>query len=280
MIRTAWPRDLPAIRALFAAANDGPYDLATVAEEKCFGVGARGAAVARVFEQEGRVAGVAVTCGKWLRILVVAREARRRGIGTALLTDAEAHGAGVVAAEPGNYFTPGLVTSDEGSIAFFRSRGYVETRWTWNLRAPLDGLPDSEPAIRPRHEDADRVLDFVEREFGRVWRFEASRAFHADVPRVFVCEQNGTVCGFAVHDVNNQGLGTFGPTGVAPSVRGRGIGRRLLLASLADLRALGYGSAIIPWTDAVDFYRRSCGAEPEHRFLAMARTERESALKR
>ena len=35
-------------------------------------------------------------------------------------------------------------------------------------------------------------------------------------------------------------------------MRGRGIGCQLLLASLADLRRLGYERAVIPWTDALD----------------------------
>lgn len=280
MIRTASPNDLPALRALFTTASDGPYDLAAVAEEKCFGAGARGTPVLRVVEADGRLAGAAVTCGKWLRILVVARDRRRRGIGSALLADAEGLGARVVAAEPGNYFTPGVVTTDEGTIAFFRSRGYMETRWTWNLSTPLDGLPCGDGAIRPHHRDAGRVLDFVEREFGRIWRFEASRAFESEVPRIFIREESGAICGFAVHDVNNRGLGTFGPTGVAESTRGRGIGRSILLASLKDLRALGFSRATIAWTEALEFYRKACGAEPEHRFLAMAKREGERSMER
>lgn len=274
MMRTAWRHDLPALRTLFGAANDGPYDLAAVAEEKCFGAGAQGAPLVRVLEQDGQLAGAAVTCGKWLRVLIVARDMRRRGVASALLADAEERGAAVVAAEPGNYFTPGIVTTDEGTIAFFRSRGYLETGRTWNLTAPLFGMSAGEVAIRPRHEDAGRVLDFVEREFGRIWRFEASRAFDSDLPRIFVCEEGGSICGFAAHDVNNRGLGSFGPTGVAASMRGRGIGRRLLLASLAELHSLGYSRATIAWTDALEFYRTACGAEPEHRFLAMAKRKR------
>ena len=68
--------------------------------------------------------------------------------------------------------------------------------------------------------------------------------------------------------VADRGLGFFGPTGVAKSMRGRGIGCHLLLASLHDLFALGYSRAIIPWTDALDFYRKCCGAETAYRFVA------------
>ena len=85
MIRAATREDLTPLRELFRRANDSPYDLAAVAEEKCFGDGFAGPPTTRVFEQNGQILGAAVTCGKWLRILAVDRDARRQGIGTALL---------------------------------------------------------------------------------------------------------------------------------------------------------------------------------------------------
>lgn len=274
VIRNAARDDLPALCALFARANDAPYSLETVAEEKCFGDGIAGAPVVRVFERDGRLAGAAVSCGKWLRILIVDRDARRQGIGSALVADARPQ---VIAAEPGNYFTPGV--SDEGSRAFFRGRGFVEKAWTWNLEVVLSAEcsvlyeDDQHSALSTQHQvctqhsapsTVPRVLDFIEREFGRIWRFEAARA----PENIRIAEVDGEIAGFVVHEANNRGLGSFGPTGVAKAMRGRGIGRALLLASLADLRLLGYERAVIPWTDAIDFYRKSCGAEPAHRFVS------------
>jgi GNAT superfamily N-acetyltransferase len=123
MLRTASRNDLPLILALLARANDTPYDLAAVAEEKCFGAGIAGEPVVRLFGDKG----IAVTCGKWLRILAVGRDARGRGIGTRLLEDS---GATVIGAEPGNYFTPGVL---EAQRSFFEKRGCRETASTWNL---------------------------------------------------------------------------------------------------------------------------------------------------
>ena len=254
MIRTASPADLPALRELFARSNDTPYDLTVVAEEKCFGEGIAGAPRVRVVERDGRVVGAAVTCGKWLRILAVHREYRRQGIGTALLEDANAR---VIAAEPGNYFIPGVL---DGS--FFARRGYRETAHTWNLEVATAGFH----AEATRAVDKERTLSFIEREFGRIWRFEAAKAFDSREPTIFIEEHDGEIAGFAAHDVNNRGLGFFGPTGVKKELRGRGIGCRLLHASLADLRRLGYERAVIPWTDALEFYDKCCGARPAHRF--------------
>ncbi|HEX2833362.1 MAG TPA: GNAT family N-acetyltransferase [Thermoanaerobaculia bacterium] len=269
MIRTAWPHDLPALRALFARANDAPYDLAAVAEEKCFGLGYMGQPHVRVY---GDVQGAIVTCGRYVRLLIVDREARRQGIGSALLADAESTGAHVIAAEPGNYFTPGVPLDHAAARTFFPARGYLENRWTWNLGAELSSLaPPMGDVRRPKHEESDRVLAFIEREFGAIWRFEASKAFEREQPVAVISEENGEITGFAVHDVNNRGLGFFGPTGVAKSMRGRGIGGALLLASLHDMRRLGFDRAVIPWTDALAFYEKVCGATPTHRFVTFSK---------
>ncbi|HJQ39235.1 MAG TPA: GNAT family N-acetyltransferase [Thermoanaerobaculia bacterium] len=249
MIRTATREDLPALRTLFARANDAPYPLDAVAEEKCFGEGIAGEPVVRVF---GDFEGAAVTCGKWLRILIVDRPARRRGIGSALLEDANAQ---VIAAEPGNYFLPGVLPHD---VPFFTKRGYVEKARTWNLHVNLP------PAARRPLPASPHVFDFIEQTFGKIWRFESARA-----SGIVTREENGEITGFAAYEANNRGLGTFGPTGVTPSMRGRGLGRELLLDALAALRELGYERAVIPWTDALEFYRKSCGAEPAHEFVAL-----------
>jgi mycothiol synthase len=264
VIRAATRADLPRIVELFAKANDAPYDLAVVGDEKCFGRGVAGEPEVHVY---GDFAGVSVTCGKSLRILAVDRAQRQRGIGSALLHDAESRGARIVAAEAGNYFTPGVVTSDAATIAFFTNRGYRETANTQNLIAELGVGSREWGVVRISPATRERVLAFIEKEFGRIWRFEASNADD----NLFYVEVDGTIAGFAAHDANNRGLGFFGPTGVAREHRGRGLGGRLLQASLADLRRLGYERAIIPWTDAIDFYRKACGATVAHKFVTLTR---------
>jgi mycothiol synthase len=271
VIRTATRADLPGIAELFSRANDGPYDLVRVAEEKCFGAGVSGAPDVCIY---GDVAGISVTCGRVLRIIAVDRTGRRRGIGSALLREAQARGsAQIVAAEAGNYFTPGIDTSDETTIAFFTRRGYHEIATTQNLMATELPLDVPEGVFRASQAGRDRVLTFIENEFGRIWRFEAARAFENDPPTMFLTtidgEASGEIAGFAAHDANNRGLGFFGPTGVARAKRGRGLGTRLLRASLADLRRLGHDRAVIPWTDAIDFYRKACGASVAHRFVTL-----------
>ena len=46
-------------------------------------------------------------------------------------------------------------------------------------------------------------------------------------------------------------------------------GTLLVMASLADLRRLGYHRAVIPWTYATEYYRRTCGARIAHQFVIL-----------
>jgi len=261
-VHTATPADLPRLRELFAHANDTPYDLVRVAEEKCFGAGVSGEPVTTIF---GDFLGASVTCGKYLRILAVHREHRRLGIGTELLRDAFSRGARVAGAEAGNYFTPGVLLRSAG---FFAKRGR-KTAETQNLICSTEGARCAPLPVRPvaavhavgAHSVRPRVLEFIKREFGNIWHFEASRT-----EALHYIEHEGEIAGFAAHDANNKGLGFFGPTGVAKHLRGRGYGRQLLLASLAGMHERGYEHAIIAWTDALDFYAKACGATVHERF--------------
>jgi hypothetical protein len=126
----------------------------------------------------------------------------------------------------------------------------------------VEPLPESIPPEVRR--DGEGVFDFIERDFGPIWRFEAKRG-----ASIFYVQDGQEIVGFSTHEANNRGLGSFGPTGIRISARGRGFGRLLALASLADLRRLGYHRAIIPWTDETEFYRKTCGARIAHRFVIL-----------
>lgn len=280
-LRPATAADLPGIVGLLRDANDVPYDLPAVAEEKCFGAGVAGAPQPLLATLDRKLAGAAVTCGPSVRLLAVHRAHRRQGIGSILLLEAEkqiARAGEAVAnlgAEPGNYFIPGIVADDEGARRFFHLHGYerlaeepVDLRVTL-VDNPLIGDSAGPAVRRARADEREKVLDFVERRFGRAWRLEASRAFDHEKPALFMAEQEGQMVAFSAHDANNRGLGFFGPAGVAEEMRGRGIGREALLASLRDLRRMGFSETIIAWSAAPEFYRRVCGAEVAHRYLRL-----------
>ncbi len=280
VIRPAAETELPLISALLERANQVPYRLATVTAEKCFGSGFSGSPDCRVSVVDGRIIGVAVTCGTFLRILAVDPGLRRRGIGSALLSAAEkrvseAHNLIRVSDEAGNYFVPGIWNGDAPTLAFFDHCGYRrEPQTAINLEVSLRANPllevESPASVRrATHKNREQVLTFVRETFGRIWSFECEGAFRHDEPTLFIAEDEDGICGFSAHEANNRGLGFFGPAGVGKAARKRGFGKALLVASLRDLRTRGFDRATIAWASSVEFYEKSCGAKPGPEFVLM-----------
>jgi phosphoribosylglycinamide formyltransferase-1 len=114
----------------------------------------------------------------------------------------------------------------------------------------------------------ERTLAWIDDEFGGAWSSEAA------VGSNVVARKDGAPVGFATFDAKGlryrwlrgaarePGVGLFGPIGVTRAERGRGIGRRLLLAALDALRERGYARALIAAAgqEALPFYARAAGA--------------------
>ena len=87
---------------------------------------------------------------------------------------------------------------------------------------------------------------------------EVETAF-AQVPATcFVALHEGNVVGFACYDVTARNF--FGPEGVDASMRGKGVGRALLLSALHAQRSAGYAYAIIGGVGPAAFYEKCVGA--------------------
>lgn len=102
------------------------------------------------------------------------------------------------------------------------------------------------------------VREFVEREFATAWADEISVGFSSKPVTVFIATLNRELVGFAGYECTRRGF--FGPTGVVDHMRGRSVGKALLLASLWGLRELGYVYAIIGRAGPVEFYKKTVGA--------------------
>jgi GNAT superfamily N-acetyltransferase len=109
--------------------------------------------------------------------------------------------------------------------------------------------------IAPEHRV---VADWVLGEFGDSWASETQAALGNRPVTCFVAIEAGAIIGFACHEATSRGF--FGPVGVSPRARGRGTGAALLLACLHDMRAAGYGYAVIGAAAHPEFYRRHAGA--------------------
>jgi GNAT superfamily N-acetyltransferase len=120
------------------------------------------------------------------------------------------------------------------------------------------GVENGVTVRRALAPEAHRVIAFAERHFSKSWGSECLVAMAGRPPGVFIAVESGELLGFACYDATARGF--FGPTGVGEAARGKGVGRRLLLATLHAMREAGYAYAVIGGAGPVDFYRRHCPA--------------------
>jgi GNAT superfamily N-acetyltransferase len=140
-----------------------------------------------------------------------------------------------------------------------------------DLLVPLLKLPELAPLLerlsalgirvrRARSYERSHVGRFVRRHFSEGWADEAMVSFAHLPVGCFIATQKKKIVGFAV--VESTAPNFFGPTGVDPAERGKGIGTALLVAALHGLREVGYIYAIIGWAGPVGFYARTVHASP------------------
>lgn len=133
----------------------------------------------------------------------------------------------------------------------------------------LYDLPDTSPAYQRAGEadvtvrradpwDRQRYRRFVEEAFGELWAVEAELAYRQSPITAFLAEKEGHIVGFAAYECTRRGF--FGPTGVRPEERGRGVGAALLFRCLESMREMGYAYAVIGGVGPKEYYEKLCGA--------------------
>ena len=127
------------------------------------------------------------------------------------------------------------------------------------LEPLLDELKEAHTNIRRAQPfEVTPVHEFIEKNFSVAWADEVSVGFASKPVTVYIATREGRVIGFAGYECTRKAF--FGPTGVAESERGRGIGKTLLIASLLGLRELGYVYGIIGGAGPAEFYQEAVGA--------------------
>lgn len=138
-----------------------------------------------------------------------------------------------------------------------------------DMLVKLYDLPDLTPDIerqreagvtirRPIPPEKHVVIDWIRQAFNKAWASEAEMSFSRHPVTCFIAIEDKKIIGFACYDATCKAF--FGPTGVAETERGRGIGKALLLACLHGMAADGYAYAIIGSVGPADFYTRVVGA--------------------
>ena len=138
-----------------------------------------------------------------------------------------------------------------------------------DLLVNLLKLPPLKPALREFKEakivvrraqpfDTTRVRSFIEDNFSVAWADEVSVGFASKPISVYIATCEHAIVGFAAYECTRKAF--FGPTGVSEGLRGHGVGKALLLASLWGLRELGYVYGIIGRAGPIEYYEKAVGA--------------------
>jgi GNAT superfamily N-acetyltransferase len=138
-----------------------------------------------------------------------------------------------------------------------------------DMLVKLYDLPDSRAAYAKLREadvtlrralapEKHKVIAWIRKNFSEAWASEAEVAFSRQPVSCFIAIDRRKIVGFACHDATCRNF--FGPTGVEPGTRNKGVGAALLFACLEDMRHAGYGYAIIGGVGPAEFYAKTVGA--------------------
>lgn len=175
-------------------------------------------------------------------------------------------------ATPPYYIRPGVDIRNTDLISEFLAAGWTHQSTHFNMSLDLSAWnpPDESRIFGPDREgylvrrahfhEHDTLKELILREWSVGWSEVTPLGLEHDPISVFVAELQERLVGFAAYEVD-QCLGAFGPTGVDPLHQGHGLGRRLLWATLVDMKHLGRQTVQIGWVGPVGFYHRSCGAQ-------------------
>lgn len=105
--------------------------------------------------------------------------------------------------------------------------------------------------------DKTKVIEFVRKYYGENWVGECETAIYRSPVSCFIAVKDKEILGFACYDATAKGY--FGPIGMSPDQKGKGMGKALMYAALDAMREDGYGYAVIGWADsnAMGFYENS-----------------------
>jgi GNAT superfamily N-acetyltransferase len=215
----------------------------------------------------------------FIKLIAVVPEARRQGIGRALLEaahgwcfDRGANEVRVGAAAP-FYLWPGCDVAHLDALCLFEQFGYWAVGAELNMSCPTRfraGPPPGVSIVRALDEPVlERGLALVRREWPG-WEAEMLRAIEQGCCHVAIADDDDSATpalGFACHSVNRAGW--IGPMGTDPTRQHRGVGSALLGQLCRDLQAAEFVHAEIAWVGPVSFYAKAADARVSRVFRSL-----------
>jgi len=211
----------------------------------------------------------------WIKLFCVSEEHRRKGVGSKMLQKLEAglKSAGIKVVRlcdyPGWTLFSGVDLAYEDAIAFLQARGFLKAGETVDYE--IDLLDFYVPRTvattnlegvtvrRARPDERDRFSKWAGDVFSPFWGYEVSEAFRFPQPKVWIAEEKDRTLGFSVYGALEPHW--FGPIGVDPDVRKKGLGSALLFRCLVSMKEEGERLAVIPWTGHLFFYSQVPGVK-------------------
>lgn len=224
----------------------------------------------------------------WIQVLLVGRDYRYDGIGSALLKHAEEalKETGMkrilLGRDTWHYF-PGIPTQDTETIEWFKARGYslassndndydMICHYNNSLQPIMPCIAGVEFSILNKEEKVN-LLRFMHRCFPGRWEYEAMKYFEkgGDGREFVIAKKNDKIIGFCrindpdspfiAQNVNwapliDGKMGGIGPLGIDPVERKNGYGLTLVEAATVFLRARNIHSIVIDWTGLTSFYEK------------------------
>jgi len=167
------------------------------------------------------------------------------------------------------FWQPGVDIRNTSLYFFLKKHRFKSPKPVFNLTASLNAI-NKKPASkkdgydygRVQPEDFDKTFNFVRHNFPKnTWAAEVKISFRLNPPTTFIAKDaKNEIVGWATHSLYFPG--SFGPTGVDGSLRGKGIGTELFLWCLWDIKQNGLDTCEIMWVggDTIKFYSKAIGA--------------------
>lgn len=112
---------------------------------------------------------------------------------------------------------------------------------------------------RPITPEKSIVVNWVGKHFSTNWADETEAAFASLPVNCYIAQREQEILGFACFESTAKNF--FGPTGVLPTERSKGIGKILLIKALLALKEMGYTYAIIGGVGPASYYEQVVDAK-------------------